>query len=58
MAWSVEDDLKISIVEYLSNHRSDLSQILNSSHETNILKMKMTSYGGRPNWQTKYLRNH
>ena len=41
----MEDDLKILKVEYLSNHRWDLPQILNLGSGD---QMKTTSTGGRP----------
>ena len=48
----IEDDLKILKVEYLSNHWSDLPQILNlsSGDQTKIkmLEIKTTSNGRRP----------
>ena len=46
----MEDDLKILKVEYLSNHWSDLPQILNLSSGTKpkMLKMKTTSNGRWP----------
>ena len=49
----MEDDLKISKVEYLSIHLLDPTQILNLSLdyqqlELQILEMKTTSKGRRP----------
>jgi hypothetical protein len=47
----MEDDIKISKVEYLRNHWSDLPQILNliSGDQTwKMLEMKTTSNGRRP----------
>ena len=42
----MEEDLEISKIEYLSNHRSDLPQILNLSSgdltKIKMLEMKMT----------------
>ena len=46
----MEDDLKLSKVEYLSNRLLDHTQILNLSlnKQTIILQMKRTSNGRRP----------
>ena len=59
----MEDDLKILKVEYLSNHRWDVPQILNLSlgNWTKIICLK----GRRPPmeedlkiWKVEYLSNH
>jgi hypothetical protein len=48
----MEDDLKILKVDYLSNHRPELPQILNLSSgdqtEIKTVEMKTTFYGRRP----------
>ena len=54
----MEDDLKILKVEYLSNHWSDLPQIL-TKPKTEMLQMKRTSHGRQPqNIKVEYLNNN
>ena len=43
-----EDDLKIWKVEYINNHWSDLTQILNWSYSVQRYQMKTTSNGRQP----------
>ena len=44
----MEDALKISKVEYLSNHLLDPTQILNLSLDDQTILYKITSNGRRP----------
>ena len=61
----MEEDLEISKIEYLSNHWSDLPQILNlsSGDQTKIKMLRMKTTNGRMEEDLKiliveYLSNH